>query len=75
MNLKNKLRNQILIYTFLSFLVFLFFLLRINVYIYTSIIRTIYTISFIGIMMLYWRMYFSKNKTIMPINNWLEDFL
>ena len=75
MNLKNKLKNQMLIYTLLSFLVFLFFLLRINVYIYTSIMRTLYTILFIYIMILSWRTYFSKNKKTIPINDWLEDFL
>lgn len=62
MNLKNKLRNQMIILTILSFFIFLFFFLRINVYTYTPIFRIIYTIVFISIILIQWIMYFSQNK-------------
>ena len=75
MNLKNKLRNQMIILTILSFFIFLFFFLRINVYTYTPIFRIIYTIVFISIILIQWIMYFSQNKKIPAIHDWLENFL
>ena len=75
MNLKNKLRNQMIILTILSFFIYLFFFLRINVYTYTPIFRIIYTIVFISIILIQWIMYFSQNKKIPAIHDWLENFL
>ena len=73
MNLKNKLRNQMIILTILSFFIFLFFFLRINVYTYTPIFRIIYTIVFISIILIQWIMYFSQNKKIPTIHDWLKN--
>lgn len=75
MNLKNQLRNQMIVLTILSFCIFLFFFFRINVYIYTDIFRIIYTIVAIGVMLIQWFFYFSKNKKIPAIQAWLEKFL
>ena len=75
MNLKNKFKIQMIILTLLSFLIFLYFFLQINVFIYTQIFQTFYAIIFICIILIQWSMYFSKNKKIPTINSWLANFL
>lgn len=75
MNIKNKVRNQLLILTLLSFVIFLFFFFQIDFYIYTYFLRICYTILYIAVTILYWRIYFCKNKNIIPIKEWLENFL